>query len=264
MKNIILTVNPRKKMENPAGNKMNLLVQEKDYQAISDRLCTMQPEQAAKWLSNQDEHLRFMVACKMQPEQAEKICSCAEQAEEKGYLSTPVLKLAKSRVFWLMALMISGMVTGSILARYESAFAAMPMLVTFIPMLTDTGGNAGSQSSTLVIRAMAMNEINIRNIVPVLWKEIRVGALVGAGLSIVNFFRLLFTTSTSAEIALVISLAMFLTVMMAKTVGAILPLVAGTLNCDPAIMAAPLITTVVDAFALIMYFKIAQLILGIG
>lgn len=95
---------------------------------------------------------------------AKRICECENQAAETGYLKTGVFSLAKSRIFWLMALMISGMITGTILARYESAFAAVPMLVTFIPMLTDTGGNAGSQSSTMVIRAMAMGEINIRNL----------------------------------------------------------------------------------------------------
>lgn len=115
----------------------------------------------------------------------------------------------------------------------------------------------------MVIRAMAMGEINIRNLLFVLWKEIRVGVLAGAGLGAVNFFRLLLTTPHSAEIALTVSLAMFVTVVAAKAVGAVLPLIAGMMRCDPAIMAAPLITTVVDAFALIMYFKIAQLILGL-
>ena len=105
--------------------------------------------------------------------------------------------------------------------------------------------------------------INIRNLLFVLWKEIRVGVLAGAGLGAVNFFRLLLTTPHSAEIALTVSLAMFVTVVAAKAVGAVLPLIAGMMRCDPAIMAAPLITTVVDAFALIMYFKIAQLILGL-
>ena len=204
------------------------------------------------------------MACKMQPQQAEQIFRCQqEQTTQGGYLHTGAFTLAKNRIFWLMALMVSGMITGSILAKYESAFAAVPMLVTFIPMLTDTGGNAGSQSSTMVIRAMATGEVHFRDLFAVLWKEIRVGVLAGAVLSAVNFLRLLLTTPHSAEIALTVSLAMFLTVVMAKTIGSLLPLVAGLVKCDPAIMAAPLITTIVDAFALIMYFKIAQLVLGL-
>ena len=238
---------------------MNTLARERDYQAISDRLSRMEPRQAARWLSLQEEELRFAVACKMQPEQAEQIFRCQqEQATQGGYLHTGAFTLAKNRIFWLMALMVSGMITGSILAKYESAFAAVPMLVTFIPMLTDTGGNAGSQSSTMVIRAMATGEVHFRDLFAVLWKEIRVGVLAGAVLSAVNFLRLLLTTPHSAEIALTVSLAMFFTVVMAKTIGSLLPLVAGLVKCDPAIMAAPLITTIVDAFALIMYFKIAQ------
>ena len=259
-----------KKMILMTANGMNLfekdlemLVQERDYRTIGQRLTEMEPQQASRWLARQDEQLRFAVACKMEPDKAEQICACTEQEIRTGYLSSSATALAKSRIFWLMALMISGMITGGILARYESAFAAVPMLVTFIPMLTDTGGNAGSQSSTIIIRAMTMGEIGFRNLIQVLWKEIRVGVLAGAALSAVNFFRMLLTTPHSAGIALTVSLAMLLTVVMAKAVGAMLPLLAGVLRWDPAIMAAPLITTIVDAFALIMYFKIAQVILGL-
>lgn len=242
---------------------LEMLVRERDYGAISQRLGEMEPQQASRWLARQDEQLRFAVACKMEPEKADRICACAEQQSRTGYLNASAAALARSRIFWLMALMISGMITGGILARYESAFAAVPMLVTFIPMLTDTGGNAGSQSSTIIIRAMTMGEIGFHHLLQVLWKEIRVGVLAGAALSAVNFFRLLLTTPHSVEIALTVSLAMWLTVVMAKAIGAMLPLLAGTLRWDPAIMAAPLITTIVDAFALIMYFKIAQVILGL-
>ena len=252
-----------KKMILMTANGMNLfekdlemLVQERDYRTIGQRLTEMEPQQASRWLARQDEQLRFAVACKMEPDKAEQICACTEQESRTGYLSSSAAALAKSRIFWLMALMISGMITGGILARYESAFAAVPMLVTFIPMLTDTGGNAGSQSSTIIIRAMTMGEIGFRNL-------IQGGVLAGAALSAVNFFRLLLTTPHSAGIALTVSLAMLLTVVMAKAVGAMLPLLAGVLRWDPAIMAAPLITTIVDAFALIMYFKIAQVILGL-
>ena len=191
-----------KKMILMTANGMNLfekdlemLVQERDYRTIGQRLTEMEPQQASRWLARQDEQLRFAVACKMEPDKAEQICACTEQESRTGYLSSSAAALAKSRIFWLMALMISGMITGGILARYESAFAAVPMLVTFIPMLTDTGGNAGSQSSTIIIRAMTMGEIGFRNLIQVLWKEIRVGVLAGAALSAVNFFRLLLTTS---------------------------------------------------------------------
>lgn len=261
MKRMVLAANGMNGMV--YENEMQTWIRERDYQAISDRLSDMEPASASRWLALQDEELRFSVACLMQPEKAKQICACEAASNTQPYLKTSVGTLAKNRIIWLMALMISGMITGTILARYESAFAAVPMLVTFIPMLTDTGGNAGSQSSTMVIRAMAMGEITIRNLVSVIWKEIRVGVLAGAGLSVVNFFRLLLTTPNSAEIALTVSLAMFITVVAAKAVGAFLPLVAGMLRCDPAIMAAPLITTVVDAFALIMYFKIAKVILGL-
>ena len=261
MKRMVLATNGMNGMV--YENEMQTWIRERDYQAISDRLSDMEPASASRWLALQDEELRFSVACLMQPEKAKQICACEAVSNTQPYLKTSVGTLAKHRIIWLMALMISGMITGTILARYESAFAAVPMLVTFIPMLTDTGGNAGSQRSTMVIRAMAMGEITIRNLVSVIWKEIRVGVLAGAGLSVVNFFRLLLTTPNSAEIALTVSLAMFITVVAAKAVGAFLPLVAGMLRCDPAIMAAPLITTVVDAFALIMYFKIAKVILGL-
>lgn len=176
---------------------------------------------------------------------------------EKPYLKTGVFSLAKNRIAWLLVLMVSGMVTGSILGRYEAAFAAMPLLVTFIPMLTDTGGNAGSQSSTLVIRGIAVGDITGRDIPAVLWKELRVAVLVGAVLSAVNYVRLLLTYPGCGLVALTVALTMFCTVVMAKTIGGVLPLVAKFFHADPAIMAAPLITTIVDALSLIIYFSIA-------
>lgn len=181
----------------------------------------------------------------------------ALRPSEAPYLKTSVLLLAKNRIAWLLVLMISGMVTGGILGRYEAAFSAMPLLVTFIPMLTDTGGNAGSQSSTLVIRGIAMGEIAGRDIPAVLWKELRVAALVGAVLGAVNYARLIFTYPDCSMVALTVALTMFCTVVIAKTIGGVLPLVAGFFHADPAIMAAPLITTIVDALALVIYFSFA-------
>ncbi|MBC5581149.1 magnesium transporter [Anaerofilum sp. BX8] len=181
----------------------------------------------------------------------------AMHPSEKPYLKTGVITLAKNRIVWLLVLMISGMVTGGILGRYEAAFAAMPILVTFIPMLTDTGGNAGSQSSTLIIRGIAVGDITGRDIPAVLWKELRVAALVGAVLSAVNYVRLVLTYPGHEMVALTVALTMFCTVVMAKTIGGILPLAAKFLHADPAIMAAPLITTIVDALSLVIYFNIA-------
>ena len=188
-------------------------------------------------------------------EDFEKMAAMAPS--EKPYLKTSVLSLAKHRILWLLVLMISGMITGGILGQYEAAFAAMPLLVTFIPMLTDTGGNAGSQSSTLVIRGMAVGEIQLKDFAKVFWKELRVSMLVGVVLSAVNFVRLIITYPGNQMVALTVALALFVTVLLAKTVGGVLPMVAKLCHADPAIMAAPLITTIVDAISLVVYFRIA-------
>ena len=194
-------------------------------------------------------------------EDFEKMAAMAPS--EKPYLKTSVFSLAKHRIMWLLVLMISGMITGGILGRSEAAFAAMPLLVTFIPMLTDTGGNAGSQSSTLVIRGMAVGEIELRDFMKVFWKELRVSILVGVVLSAVNFVRLIITYPGNEMIALTVAMALFVTVLLAKTVGGILPMAAKLCHADPAIMAAPLITTIVDAISLVVYFQIASALLPI-
>ncbi len=182
---------------------------------------------------------------------------------ERPYLKTSVFDLAKNRIMWLLVLMISAMITGGVLERYEAAFAAMPLLVTFIPMLTDTGGNAGSQSSTLIIRGMAVSEIHPKDLPQVVWKELRVSVLVGLVLSVVNFIQLAIRYPGNELVALTVVLSLFATVVIAKTVGCVLPILAKMCHADPAIMAAPLITTVVDAFALIIYFSLAQRLLGL-
>ena len=194
-------------------------------------------------------------------EDFEKMAAMAPS--EKPYLKTGVFSLAKHRILWLLVLMISGMITGGILGQYEAAFAAMPLLVTFIPMLTDTGGNAGSQSSTLVIRGMAVGEIQLSDFAKVFWKELRVSMLVGVVLSAVNFVRLMVTYPGNYMVALTVALALFVTVMLAKTVGGVLPMAAKLCHADPAIMAAPLITTIVDAISLVVYFRIACALLPI-
>ena len=192
-------------------------------------------------------------------EDFEKMAAMAPS--EKPYLKTSVFSLAKHRIMWLLVLMISGMITGGILGRYEAAFAAMPLLVTFIPMLTDTGGNAGSQSSTLVIRGMAVGDIALSDFPKVLWKELRVSLLVGAVLSLVNLVRLLLSYPGNELVCVTVTLSLFATVVLAKTIGGALPMLAKLVRADPAIMAAPLITTIVDALSLVLYFTIASRLL---
>lgn len=192
-------------------------------------------------------------------EDFEKMAAMAPS--EKPYLKTGVFSLARHRIVWLLVLMISGMITGGILGRYEAAFSVMPLLVTFIPMLTDTGGNAGSQSSTLVIRGMAVGDIALSDFPKVLWKELRVSLLVGAVLSLVNLVRLLLSYPGNELVCVTVTLSLFATVVLAKTIGGALPMLAKLVRADPAIMAAPLITTIVDALSLVLYFTIASRLL---
>lgn len=188
-------------------------------------------------------------------EDFEKMAAMAPS--EKPYLKTGVFQLARNRIVWLLVLMVSSIITGGILGKYEHAFALIPLLVTFIPMLTDTGGNAGSQSSTLIIRGMAVGEIKPKDILQVLWKELRVGVLVGVALGLVNYIQLIIRFPGSEMVCLTVVISLFVTVVLAKTIGCTLPIVAKMLRMDPAIMAAPLITTIVDAFSLIIYFQLA-------
>lgn len=182
---------------------------------------------------------------------------------EKPYLKTSVFQLAKNRIVWLLVLMVSSMITGGILARYEAAFAVLPLLVTFIPMLTDTGGNAGSQSSTMIIRGMAVGEIGTRDVIRVVFKELKVALLVGLILGIVNYIRLAILYPGQELLCLTVMLSLLVTVVIAKTIGAVLPIAAKVFRMDPAIMAAPLITTIVDAVSLIVYFQLACKLMGL-
>lgn len=187
----------------------------------------------------------------------------AMMPSEKPYLKTSVFQLAKNRIVWLLILMISSMITGGILAKYEAAFTIIPLLVTFIPMLTDTGGNAGSQSSTLIIRGMAVGEIVPADLGRVVWKELRVGVMVGLILGLVNYIRLAFLYPGQEMLCLTVVLSLMVTVVIAKTIGCILPIAARVFHMDPAIMAAPLITTIVDAVSLVVYFQLACRLLGL-
>ncbi|NLW17060.1 MAG: magnesium transporter [Firmicutes bacterium] len=180
---------------------------------------------------------------------------------EVPYLGTPVLALAKQRLPWLLILMLSATFTGQILKHFEGLLANLVILTVFIPMLMDTAGNAGSQSSTLIIRGLALGEIDLKDWFQVLSRELLVSLIVGIALATVNFFRILIVEKAPGPIALVVSLALVATVILAKIVGGTLPLVAKALKLDPAIMAGPLITTIVDALALFIYFSLATSLL---
>lgn len=186
----------------------------------------------------------------------------AMQPNEDGYFETSIFKHAKNRIVWLLVLMLSAAITGVIITNYEEAFSAVPLLVAFIPMIMDTGGNCGSQSSTLIIRGLATDEIDLKDVFKVLWKEIRVALIVGFILAIVNGLRI-FIQYQNIQMAVTIGLTLMVTVALAKMFGCLLPLLAKKLKLDPAIMAAPLITTLVDTFSILVYFKIAMLIMGI-
>lgn len=187
----------------------------------------------------------------------------AMSPSEQPYLATGVFAMAKHRLPWLLILMISATFTGRIMGKFEDILTQVVVLSAFIPMLMDTGGNSGSQSSTLVIRGLALGEISTRDWWKVIWKEFNVSFIVGIVLAATNFARLLILEKTDPMIALTVSITIIVTVMASKIVGGVLPLIAKKLNFDPAIMAGPLITTIVDALALIVYFVVATALLGL-
>ena len=189
---------------------------------------------------------------------------------EKSYLKSTHFDLYKHRIPWLMLLMVSATFTGMIISSFESALALLPALTAFIPMLMDTGGNCGSQSSVTVIRALSLDELELSDVFAVLWKEVRTAVLCGISLAAVCFLKVLLVDrllmhneSISLSVDLVICLALGVTVVMAKMVGCTLPLLAKRLGFDPAVMASPFITTIVDALSLLVYFLFAKTILGL-
>ena len=175
---------------------------------------------------------------------------------EKTYFDTSVFTHAKNRIPWLLILMFTSIITGTVITKYENAFAAIPLLVSFIPMLMDTGGNCGSQSSTLIIRGIALSQIRFKDIFRVIFKEFRISLIVGAVLAVTNGVRIMIQYD-DLNLALVIALSLIGTVIIAKLIGCMLPLLASKVNLDPAIMASPLITTLVDIFSILIYFNIA-------
>lgn len=184
----------------------------------------------------------------------------AMNPSEDTYFETSVFHHAKNRIPWLLVLMFSATITGTIITKYENAFAAVPLLVSFIPMLMDTGGNCGSQSSTLIIRGIALGEIRFRDIFRVICKELGVSLLVGAVLALANGIRIYFMYQNNLGLTIVIAASLMGTIIISKLVGCILPLLAKKVGLDPAIMAAPLITTLVDTCSILIYFNIATLI----
>lgn len=189
---------------------------------------------------------------------------------ERTYLKTGVFSTWKSRIPWLMLLMVSATFTGSIITSFEDKLASMIILTSFIPMLMDTGGNSGGQASVTVIRALSLNEIGLKDIFKVLWKEIRVGILCGVSLAAINFVKVLLVDKLimgidgiTLKVDFVISLTLFVEIIFAKMIGCTLPIFAKKLKFDPAVMSSPFITTIIDAVSLLVYFAFATAILKI-
>ncbi len=182
---------------------------------------------------------------------------------EKSYLKLSTWDIYKSRIPWLLLLMISATFTGKIIQHFETALASMVILTSFIPMLMDTGGNAGGQASVTIIRALSLNDIEFADIFKVLWKELRVSIVIGITLALANFGKLLLIDNVTTSVAAVVCLTLVLTITIAKLVGCSLPIFAKKMGFDPAVMASPFITTIVDAISLIVYFNIATHLLGI-
>ncbi len=192
-------------------------------------------------------------------EDFEKMASLTPSDSE--YLKTGVFKLAKNRILWLLILMISGTFTGKIIEGYETLLAGFVALTASMPMLMGTGGNAGSQVSTLIIRGLALNEIEIKDYFKIIFKEVRVAAICGAILAAANVLRMYLFSEGSLEVFLVVSLAMFCAIIVAKLIGCSLPIFAKIVHLDPALMAGPLIATLVDIITLAIYFGLAKLFL---
>lgn len=182
---------------------------------------------------------------------------------DKPYLKMTVLDAFKKRIPWLLLLMISATFTGSIITSFESELSKYVVLTAFIPMLMDTGGNAGGQASAIIIRGISLDEIEFGDWARVVWKEIRTALLCGLTLSVCNFARLMIFDDVSVQVALVVCMTLLMAVIVAKIVGSTLPMLAKKIGLDPAVMASPFITTIVDAISLLIYFRVAEIVLGI-
>lgn len=207
----------------------------------------------------------------MQEETTEDIEKMAAiTPSDKPYLRTSALQIFGKRIPWLLVLMVSATFTGMIISSFETSLAKFAVLTAFIPMLMDTGGNSGSQASVTVIRGLSLHEIEMGDIVRILWKEMRVGVLCGVTLAVVNFFKIMLVdrllignTSITPMVAAVVCLTLVCTVFLAKLVGCSLPILAKRIGFDPAVMASPFITTIVDALSLFIYLQVATVLLGL-
>ena len=182
---------------------------------------------------------------------------------DQPYMKTSVFETYRKRIPWLLLLMISASITGKIIQGFEAALSTCVILTAFIPMLMDTGGNCGSQASVSVIRALSLDEVEFKELPQIIWKEMQVSILVGATLSLANFGKILLIDRTSILVAFVVCMTLFVTVVVAKLVGCTLPILASKIGFDPAVMASPFITTIVDALSLIVYFNVAGIFLGL-
>ena len=183
---------------------------------------------------------------------------------DKPYMKTSVFETYKKRIPWLLLLMVSATFTGAIISSFEEALSVYAALIAYIPMLMDTGGNAGGQASVTIIRGLSLGEITYRDIPRVIWKEIRVAVFCGASLAAANFAKLMLFDRVGLLVAATVCLTLVFAVLVAMLVGCLLPIGAKRIGFDPAVMASPFITTIVDALSLLLYFRVATLVLGIG
>ena len=195
-------------------------------------------------------------------EDFEKMVGIMNPSDEP-YMKTSVMKHARNRIAWLLVLMLAAAITGAIIATFEDALAVLPVLVVFIPVLMGAGGNAGAQASTVVIRGMAIGEIEKSDIWKLIWRETRIALVCSVVLGGANFIRVFFMYNRDMTLAMVVSISLCITLVVAKSIGCILPILAKTLKLDPSIMAAPMITTIVDCTALIVFFGFARVAFGI-
>jgi magnesium transporter len=182
---------------------------------------------------------------------------------DKPYLKTSIFETFKKRIPWLLLLMISATFTGGIITSFEDALSRYVVLTAYIPMLMDTGGNAGGQASATIIRGLSLDEVTFKDWPVVMWREIRTAVLCGAALSLCNFAKLMLFDRVGVSVAFVVCVTLLLAVVVAKIVGSMLPILAKKIGMDPAVMASPFITTIVDAISLLIYFRVATLVLGI-
>ncbi|NLL63605.1 MAG: magnesium transporter [Ruminococcaceae bacterium] len=186
-----------------------------------------------------------------------------ESSPDEAYWEKSSFQIAKDRTMWLIICLLTATFTGFVIQKYEAVLATSVILTAYIPMLMDSGGNAGTQSSTTIITALYSGEVNYKEIFKVIFKEFKIGIIAGVALVIVNMFRMLFLDGVSLQVNLTVSITLLLTIVLSKIMGGILPLIAEKIKIDPTIMAGPLITTIVDTFVLLVYFEVASSLLGI-